>query len=321
MADLELTLSVTDSVLTRPLLEGKITPMGVKLHAQPGKGMDTLSRQMLNLELDIGEMAISTFIKAREKGVPLVGLPLFTSGRRFLQAGILLSKQAGIRDLSDLRGRRVGVPQYWMSSSVWQRLLLQQMHGISPEDLSWVTTQPERMEELRIPPKVELRQDTSGRNPRELMQAGEVDVCMSPGGAQPGAQGGDFAVPAYPNWEAAQREYYQRTGIFPIMHMTAIKEELASREPWLLESLCDAYQEAKKQARAKEVPRSSEAPTAGETTKEMRDLMGDDPWPYGISPNRRPLEALVESALDQGLLQHRMKVDDFFAKGLPEKYR
>ena len=321
MADLELTLCVTDSVLTRPLLDGKIKPKGVKLRARAGKGMDNLSRQMLNLELDIGEMAISAFVKAREKGIPLVGIPLFTSGRRFLQPGILLSKQAGIRDLSELRGKRVGVPQYWMSSSVWQRLILKQMHGISPEDLSWVTTAPERMLELRIPPKVKLRQDTSGRDPRELMQAGEVDVCMSPGGTQPGAQGGDFAVPAYPDWVAAQKEYYQRTGIFPIMHMTAMKEELALREPWLLESLCDAYQEAKKQARAEEVPQSSETPAAGQITKEMRDLMGDDPWPYGISPNRRPLEALVESALDQGLLERRIKIEDLFAEGLPENYR
>ena len=100
-------------MLTRLELLGKIKPKGVKLRAQVGKGMDNLSRQMLNLELDIGEMAISAFLKAREKGIPLIGIPLFTSGRRFLQPGILLSKQAGIRDLSELRGMRVGVPVRW----------------------------------------------------------------------------------------------------------------------------------------------------------------------------------------------------------------
>ena len=322
MSDQAVSLCVMPSVLTRPLLEGEVAPTGVALRAQEAESIDNVSRRMLTLEYDVGEMAIATFVKARDQGLPLVALPLFTSGRRFLQPGFLLARRAGIRDLSELRGKRVAVPQYWMSSSIWQRQILRQMYDVAPQDLSWVTTQPERMDALRPPPGVAVRRDTTGRNPRELLAAGEVDASLSPGGGRETATtADDAAVPAFPDRAAAQREYYERTGIFPIMHITVMKEELATREPRLVESLCDAYQRAKELARSRERPGTSEAPTAGETTVELQALLGDDPWPYGIAPNRRALEALLEAAHDQGLSERRLAVEDLFPASLPERYR
>jgi 4,5-dihydroxyphthalate decarboxylase len=138
---------------------------------------------MLNVEFDISEMAIATFAKAREQGVPVVGLPIFTSGRRFLQAGFQVAARSGIKDLAALRGRTVCAPQYWMSSSIWQRQILQQMYGVAAEDMTWVTLQPERMSALRIPSDVEYRLDTSGRSARELAELGEIESsrsCTSP---------------------------------------------------------------------------------------------------------------------------------------------
>jgi 4,5-dihydroxyphthalate decarboxylase len=314
--DSEIKLSVMSSLLTRPILDGEVKPKGLKIQAREAESMDHLSRSMLNLEFDVGEMAISTFTKARELGVPLVGLPLFTSGRRFLQAGFQVSKRSGIQDLSDLRGRRAGMAQYWMSSSVWQRKILHDLYGVTPDEIQWVTVQPERLKELTFPSGVKVKQDTSGRNARELLQANEIDAILTPGGGRDGSSSGEI-LPAFPDNSTAQRDYYQKTGIFPIMHVTVIKEELAREKPWIVESLCNAYDEAKKLARSREVARSSDSPKAGETTKEMKQLMGDDPWPYGLKANRKPLETFVQAAAEQHLVGRTLKVEELFSAQLP----
>ncbi|HEX9878868.1 MAG TPA: hypothetical protein VGB25_01590 [Candidatus Binatia bacterium] len=322
MADLELSYSATSSALSRPLLDGAVKIEGVKFKAEEAHGMDKLSRRMLSLEFDVAEMSIATFVKGKEGGLPLVALPVFTSGRRFLQKGFLVARKAGIHDLSELKGKRMGVSQYWMSSSVWQRLVLRQMHGVMPEDVTWVTTRGERMEGLRFPLTVKIIQDKSNRTPLDLMRDGQIDACMSPGTPQPGTQAdqlSDVAMPAYADGLAAQKEYFVKTGIFPIMHVTVMKEKLVADYPWLPARICDAYREAKKQA---EVP----SPAAGshgsdDDVEEMRAIMGDDPWPYGIRSNRRPLEAFVEAAYNQGLIGRPMKLEDLFTGALPEIYQ
>jgi len=324
MAGMELSYSVTSSALTRSLLDGAVMPEGIRLRPEEAHGMDKLSRRMLKLDFDVAEMSIATFVKGREQGLPLVALPLFTSGRRFLQRGFLMSKQSGMRDLSELRGKRMGVSQYWMSSSVWQRLVLRQMYGIVPEEVNWVTTRSERMEGLKFPSKVKIVQDTSNRTPLDLLRVGEIDACMSPGNPQPGTQAdqlGEVAVPAYSDGLAAQKDYFRKTGVFPIMHVTVIKEELALREPRLLISLCDAYQRAKEDALGKGQSSSLNPQNSEIWMEEMSDLMGDDQWPYGIGPNRRALEAFVETAYEQGLIGRPVKLEDLFAGGLPEKYQ
>jgi len=320
----ELTLSVIPSPLTRPVLSGQMAPPGVVLRTQEARSVDDNSRRMLDLEFDIGEMSLATFTKAREQGVPLVALPLFT-GRRFLQPSITVARSAGIRDLAQLVGKRVGLPQFWMTSSVWHRLVLRQMHGVSQEQVTWVTTAPERMEALGMPPGVEVRQDASGRSPRELMEAGEIDAIMSPRGGplSPDAaqSDGDIAISGYADPVAAQREYYEQTQIFPIMHMVVMREEVAQNDPALVVGLCDAFQRAKEVGRAEAISDARERPLAGGTPADVRALMGDDPWPYGVAVNRHALEKFLQDARDQGLVQRPMPVDDLFAPGLPEPFR
>jgi 4,5-dihydroxyphthalate decarboxylase len=210
--------------------------------------------------------------------------------------------------------------QYWMSSSVWQRKILQDMYGVTPGEVNWVTVQPERLKELTFPAGVSVQQNTSGRNPRELLEAGEIDAVLSPGGGRDEARSGDI-VAAFPDNTSAQREYYQKTGIFPIMHVTAIKEELAKDKPWVVASLCEAYDEAKKLARSRESIRSSDSPKAGETTEEMKQLMGDDPWPYGLKANRKPLETFVKAASEQRLVNRPITIKDLFSSSLPDLHR
>lgn len=317
----DVTLRVMTSVLTQPLLDGEVTIPGVPLRAQAAESIDQNSRDMLTLAFDVGEMAVATFLKAREQGLPVAALPIFTSGRRFLQAGFALSGESGMQSLSDLRGKTVAVPQYWMSSAVWQRQILRDVYGVDAADVQWVSTQPERMEQLRVPEGVHLRLDETGRNPRELLDQGVVDAALTPGGGreQVASDGPGRAQPAFPDVRAAEREYYQRTGIFPIMHVTVVKEALVAEYPPLVRSLQDAYDRAKSLARQREVVKSSPSPGAGQTTRELQELLGDDPWPYGQAANRKALEALVTAAYDQGMLDRPTSVGDLFAAGAAER--
>lgn len=319
MADIEATFSVLPSVLTNPILRGEVKPSGIKLDIREGKSMDALSRSMLNLEFDIAEMSIATYTKAREQGLPLVGLPLFTSGRRFTQAGLHFATRSGLADPSQLKGRTVATGQYWLSAAIWQRQFLQETYGVAPQEMSWVTLGPERLEALRIPPGVTHHMDTTGRSVRELAAAGEIDATLNPG-APLGSGDPDPLVPAFRDPVAAQRDYFRRTGIFPIVHVTVVKKELVDREPEVVGSLCEAYLQAREIARARESD-SHDTSHGGEVTSELLDIIGADPWVYGISPNRKPLEAFVETAYAQKLVGRKFQVQDLFAPNLPEALR
>jgi 4,5-dihydroxyphthalate decarboxylase len=317
MADIEVTFCVLRSVLIQPILDGEVKPKGLKLDIREGKSMDALSRSMLNLEFDIAEMSIATYSKAREQGMPLIALPLFTSGRRFMHAGLQFAARAGIRDPSELRGRTVAVGQYWLSAAIWQRQFLQEMYGVAPDEMNWVTLRPERLEALRIPPGVKHRLDSSGRSPRELAAAGEIDATLSPGGHLP-PDTPDPLIPAFPNLLAAQRAYYDRTGVFPIVHITVIKQDLVNRHPEIVGNLCDAYLRAREIARARPAPASTDSPAGGEVTKELLEIIGSDPWTYGVRSNRKPLEAFVATAYAQQLVSRKLTVDELFVPNLPE---
>ena len=319
----ELTLSVIPSPLTRPVLSGQFAPPGLVLRTNEARSVDDNSRRMLDLEFDVGEMSLATFTKAREQGLPLVALPLFT-GRRFLQPSVTVNRGAGIGDLSQLVGKRVGIPQFWMTSSVWHRLVLRQMHGVSQEQVTWVTSAPERMEALAMPAGVDVHQDTSGRSPRELMAAGEIDAIMSPRGGPPAREGesdSDLATSGYSDPVAAQRDYYERTRIFPIMHMVVMREDIAREEPGLVAGLCEAFQRANDAGRAEAITDPREQPIAGGPPGDVLKLMGEDPWPYGIARNRHVIEKFLDDARDQGLIQLPMTVDELFASDLPERFR
>ncbi len=319
MPDLDVSISVMPSLLTEPITAGEVTAKGVRLTIEKPKSIDDLTRRMMTLDYDIGEMAITTFIKARDDGAKVLALPLFTSGRRFLQAGFHFAANSDLDDLAAIKGRNVGVPQYWMSSSVWQRGMLQHDFGVAAQDVTWISYQPERFD-LQPPAGVRMRYDASAQGAAELLEAGDIDVSLSTGGG-PAANLGPVARPAFPNRAAAEREYFERTGIFPILHVTVMREELAEREPWLVGAICEAYERAKALARSREEPHDNDNPGSGETTNHMRAMMGDDPWPYGISANRKALEALASMSFEQGMTRRQWRVEEWFPRELPAEYR
>src|SRR5438132_585657 len=126
----ELNVSLIKSPLTEPIIGGQVKVKGAEVNAKAAPSVNTNSLEMLDYKYDVAEMSLATFTKARELGIELIALPIFP-GRRFMQPGVLANKAAGIKDPSDLRGKRVGLPQFWMTSSVWHRLILHQTYGVA----------------------------------------------------------------------------------------------------------------------------------------------------------------------------------------------
>jgi len=308
--------SVMPSALTAPITSGAVPVEGFELEIFRPKTTDQNSRAMIELKFDVGEMSIAAFTKSLELGLPLRALPVFTSGRRFVQSGIHLSRASGLTSPDQLAGRAIGLPQYWISSCVWQRHVLSRMHGVGPAKARWVTVEPERFEG-GPPADVELR-TVAGGDLAVLMRAGEIDACLLQGGGPLPPGLAELTAPGYPDIVATEREYYRAEGVLPLMHLPVIKQELVDREPGLVPALLAAY------ARAKEVALADPdtvwpLPPLGHRLPELRELVGD-PWPFGVTANRKAIDTFLSAAAGQGLVGRRFQVDELFVDQLPAEF-
>jgi 4,5-dihydroxyphthalate decarboxylase len=317
-----LTVSVIPSAITGPVLSGQVPIEGAETQLLEASSVNANSLKMLDHAFDVAEMSLATFVKARDAGFPLIAVPVFP-GRAFPHQAVTVSTKSGIRDLSELRGKRVGLPQFWMTSSVWHRLVLRQVYGVAQEEVHWVTVAPERMGSLGYPQGVDVRQDTSGRNQQELLLAGDVDASMAAGGAARGPRKAlpEGIAPAFPDLQAAQRDYFQKTGILPLIHLIVMKEELAKSQPELVASICNAFQRAKETSLSQALQDPELVPLSGASPSEVTGLLGADPWVYGIDANRKVLALFLKDAHDQQLTTRELGVDELFAPDVPAAFR
>ena len=218
-----------------------------------------------------------------------------------------------IRTAADLRGKRVGVPEYQLSANVWARALLKEDFGILPRDVTWVRggiETPGRAEKLKVqlPPEVKIEQAPETDTLAAMLDRGELDAFIGP--APPSCFGRNPEVQwLYPDPTAAAQDYYRRTGIFPIMHVLGVRKELAAQHPWLPVALYKAFDAAKNIALERladpSAPKTS-LPFLEEQITAAQRLMGRDYWPNGVAANRSTLDAFLAHHHDQGLSQRRV---------------
>jgi len=306
-------LSLVRSPLTGPVMDGTVPVPGVEFTVNDAQSVNRNSQEMLNGRYDIAEMSIATYFKAREDGMPFVGIPVFT-GRRFVHAGIHTRPGAGIGNPADLAGKRVAIPQYWMTSSVWHRVFLSQEYGIAAGQIAWVTTHRERLKSAGYPAGVDVTL-REGRLPGELLADGDVDAVMVPKRGGRLMAGADYETP-FDDVVAAQRNSFDRTEVFPIMHFVVLRGALVDERPDMPARLFKAFASAKADVLAAPSGLDGmEEPVWGETTKASLPLFGGDPWPYGLAANRRTLEVFQQCLIEQGLIKEPMAFDDLFASG------
>jgi len=297
-----LAMSLIAGELSDPILGGEVSVEGpAAWTVDAGPSVDQNSRSMLDGRFDVAEMSIATFLKARDQGRDLIGLPIFT-GRGFLQPGMIVSAASGISRPEDLAGKRVSVPQYWMTSSVWHRGILAQQHGVSPERISWLTASEERFEGAVFPAGVSIERLPDGVSPNAALERGLVDAMMIPPRGVPKQLAAYMRSP-YPDLIAAERAYVAATGVFPIMHFVVMRASLQAKFPWLADALFAAFSTAKDLVAER-----------GALQAPLPEL-DDDPFAYGVAKNQRTLDTFLTFARGQGWVSNGLRLADCFVRG------
>ena len=309
---MKLTISLVTGALTDPILTGKTKIEGVEIDARTATTVDGNSRGMLELKFDVAEMSLATFVKARDDGVKVIGLPVFT-GRRFLESGIGVRPQLGIKDPRQLAGKRIGVPQFWMTSSVWHRAVLSEVYGVPQNAVTWITVQPERFT-LAWPAGLKVEHHEGG-SLDAMLQKGEIDAVLFPRAIEHHFAP-TTAVSPFADIVAAQRAFLDKTKVFPIMHFVVMREALHRENPGLARRIVAAFDAAKRgMLRDPASIPAHDLPFHGADFAYGRGALGEDPWPYGVAANRNVLEWFLARAHAQGLTRTRLAPKDLFVEG------
>lgn len=284
-------------------------------------------RAMRSRDFDITELSFSSYLVKHSRGeCPYIAVPVFLS-RAFRHTSIYVRKDR-IKIPQDLRGKRIGIPEYQLTAIVWARAILQDDHGIAPEDVTWVRggiDTPGRPEKIKLdlPPGVKIESAPEGTTISELLDRGEIDGFIAPRAPSGAALNNPQVGWLFDDPTATAKDYYRRTGIFPIMHVVGIRKELAQQHRWLPAAVMKAFGESK--TRALELLSDTSAtkvtlPFVEEQLKAARETLGADFWSYGVAPNRRTLEAFTRHHFAQGLSARHMAIDELFDPSTYESY-
>jgi len=318
MSSLALTLAIGDYDRTGALKTGAVRPQGVDLNILTLSPEEIFYRMGRFLEFDACEFSLSTYTIRRGRGEPMIAIPVFPS-QMFRHSSIFIGDKAGIREPKDLRGKRVGVPKYHMTAAVWIRGLLEDEYGVAPKDIRWFEGgEGAKVKEVDVtlPPDVRLEHVPDGKHLGDMVAAGELDAFI--GARRPAAYGKGVSR-LFPDFRTAERAYYERTRIFPIMHTVVLREELVRQYPWLPRSLYDAFTEAKRLAYERlhfTAALLTSLPWQVAEAEETRALMGDDPFAYGIARNRKTVETLAGYSFRQNLAPRRLTIEEMFVPSL-----
>jgi len=316
---LALSVAMGDYDRTRALLDGSVRIAGVDPIFMTMSPEEAFFRAFRGNEFDIGELSLSSYaLKLSQGDCPYVAVPVFLS-RAFRHTAIYVRRDR-VRTPADLRGKRVGIPEYQLTANVWARALLQEDHGIAPSEVTWVRggiETPGRAEKLRLqlPADVQLEDAPEGDTLAAMLDRGDLDAFVGP--RAPSCFGRNPQVGwFYADPTAAAQDYYRRTRIFPIMHVVGIRRALVEQHPWLPVAVYQAFEAAKAIALERladpSAPKAS-LPFLEELLAATQQLMGRDYWPYGVAANRATLEAFLAHHHGQGLSARRVTVEELFA--------
>ena len=327
MSKLQLSIAMGDYDRTRALLDGSVQIDGVDPVCMTLSPEETFFRAFRGLEFDISELSFSSYLVKASKGEsPYIAVPVFLS-RAFRHTSIWVRKDR-IKRPEDLKSRRVGLPEYQLTANVWARAILADDFGVQPSDVRWVRGgidtpgRPEKIK-LQLPADVHVEDAPAGTTISDLLDRGDIDGFIAPRPPSGAALRNPQVGWLFDDPTATAKDYFKRTGIFPIMHVVGVKKELAAQHPWLPGAVLKAFTAAK--ARALDQLSDTSAtkvmlPFVEEQLRAARETMGDDFWAYGVQASRRTLEAFVRHHHAQGLSARQMSVDEIFHPATYESF-
>jgi 4,5-dihydroxyphthalate decarboxylase len=326
---LELSIAIGDYDRVRPLAQGRVAIDGcepVFMHLEPEEVFFRAFRQEA---FDVCELSLSTFALRTARGdCPYVSVPVFPS-RTFRHTAIYIRTDRGIARPEDLKGKRVGVPEYQVTANVWARAILLDDYGVDPSHIRWIQggqEEPGRIEKAAFEPPegVRITPAPAGKTLSGMLEAGELDGLIAPRAPSCFMRGAPNVGWLFPDPQAAAADWYRRTGVFPIMHLLGVRASLVERHPWLPMALCKAFEESKRLAMAAlaepAAPKVS-LPFLDEQVRAAQALMGEDWWPYGLERNRVTLETFLQHHHRQGLSPRKLAPEELFHPSTLEAHR
>ncbi len=328
MAKLQLSVAVGDYDRTRPLIDGAVQIDGVDPVFMTLVPEEIFFRAFRAAEFDICEVSLSSYtVKSAAGNCPYIAVPAFVS-RAFRHTGIYVRRDR-IKKPADLKGRKVGVPEYQLTANVWVRAFLEDDYGVKRSDIHWIrggiehAGRPEKIS-IKLPDGVRLDDAPEGKTISALLEEGAIDGFIAPRPPTLVEQGHPNIGWLFDDPTAVAKDYFRRTGFFPIMHAVGIRRELAERHPWLPGAVLKAFEAAKHAALAKLSDTSATKvtlPFVEERLAEARALMGHDFWSYGVEPNRKVLDYFLAQHHAEGLSARRVTVDELFHPATYETFK
>jgi 4,5-dihydroxyphthalate decarboxylase len=323
-----LTLAISHYDHVSDLVAGRINIEGIDLTPLVLQTEEIFFRTFTYRDFDISEVSLAKYASLISQGdQSLIAIPVFPS-RVPRHSSIYVRRNGEVREPSDLAGRRVGIPEWAQTASVYSRGLLVHQYGVDLASIDWVQAgvdQPGRNEKVRLnlPSGVRLT-PAPDKSLSEMLVAGEIDAALT---AHPPAcfeHRHPNITRLFEDFLDVEMRYVRETGIFPIMHTVAIRRELVERQPWIAMNMFKAFEEAKKRS----VERMLFIGIAGVPipwcyahAQRAQELFGDDIWPYGIEANRRTLDAFLQYAHEQGVCHRRLRPEELFAPQVQRSVR
>ena len=325
MSKLNLSIAIGDYDRNRPLIDGAVKIDGVDPVFMTLPPEEIFFRAFRSEDFDICECSLSSFtVKTAAGNCPYVGVPAFVS--RMFRHTSMYVRTDRIKKPQDLKGKKVGLPEYQLTANVWARAILEDDFGVKPKDIHWIRGGIEhagRSEKIsiKLPKGVRLDNAPEGKTISEMLAKGEIDGFMAPRAPSVASKnvGWLFRDPV-----AAAKDYYKRTKIFPIMHLIGIRRTLVDKHPWLPAAVQKAFEQSKAAGVAHLLDTAATKvtmPFVEERLSEARELMGDDFWPYGFAANRKTLEVFLRHHHAQGLSSRLLKAEELFHPSTLESFK
>ncbi len=322
MSKLKLSMSVGNYDRTQALFNGQVQVEGCDITAVPLEPEEAFHRAFRYGEFDITEISMSSHMMTTARGDnQYVAVPAFLS-RVFRQSGIYVRTDRGIDRPQDLKGKRIGVPEYQITANVWIRGILEEEFGVRPSDIHWrrggieEAGRGERAP-ISLPDSVDLQQIADDKTLSGMLEAGELDGYIGARAPSCFLRGAPHVGRLFKDYIQDEKDYYRRTRIFPIMHMVGIRRTLVEQHPWLAVSVYKAFLEAKALAvhELNEICHLAVSlPWMVHHHNEAKTLMGEDYWPYGLDANRHVIDKFADYHHGQGLSVRRVAAEELFAR-------
>ena len=325
---LPLTCAISEYDHVRDLASGRVHAEGIALRVLDMPVEEAFFRMIRFEEFDLSEMSMGRYVSMVSQGDDrFVAIPVFPS-RMFRHSSIYVRKDRGINAPADLTGRTIGVPEWAQTAGIYTRGILAHHYGVTLKDIRWVQAgihQTGREEEVsvQLPDGYRLTR-VNDKTLNGMLASGEIDAVMS---AHPPHCAEDGSAPVgrlFEDFQSAERAFWRKTGIFPIMHAIVLRRAVFEKHRWIASNLLAAFTEAKERSieRLKEVTAARfPLPWSFEYFRQTSASFGDDYWAYGVTPNLTTLNAFLQYALEQGVAARPLSVDDLFPAEVRSQFR